>query len=218
MTILILGITGRTGKYVLDEALKNNYTVHALVRDKNKVDVHSSQLVLFEGTPTDKTALADAMKGCEAIISVLNISRTSDFPWAPLRTQATFLSDAMKNILEVAEAQSVRRIILCSAWGANETKKDLPAWFRWLIHHSNIGITYQDHEVQESLLQSSSLEYTIVRPVGLTNSTGDQPIQLSFQNVPKPKLTISRKNVAVFMLKILAEKSFTRQVLTISGK
>jgi uncharacterized protein YbjT (DUF2867 family) len=218
MTILILGITGRTGKYVLEEALKNKYTVHALVRNKNKVHIHSDQLVLFEGIPTDKAVLADAMQKCEAVISVLNISRTSDFPWAKLRTPTTFLSDSIKNVMQVATEQSIKRIIVCSAWGTNETKKDLPGWFRWIINHSHVGAAYKDHEVQESLLQHSPFDFTIVRPTGLTNSTREQGIQVNIQNTPKPKMTISRRSVAIFMMKILAEKSFPRQNVTISRK
>ena len=218
MNILILGATGRTGKYLLEEALKNGHNIHALVRDKNKVANHSNNLFLFEGTPTDRAALANAMKGCEAVLRVLNISRASDFPLAKLRTPKTFLSDSIKNMMAIAAEQNIKRIIICSAWGTNETKKDIPAWFRWLINNSNIGVVYKDHELQELMLQNSLLDYTIVRPVGLTNSTKVKPIQISINNSPKPKLTIGRKNVALFMLKILNGKSFIRQVVTISEK
>ncbi len=68
-----------------------------------------------------------------------------------------FLSDVMKNVIELAEIHKVKRIIACSAWGAAETKKDLPAWFRWFIDNSNIGYTYRDHERQEKLLMNSKL-------------------------------------------------------------
>ncbi|MEI9911535.1 MAG: NAD(P)H-binding protein [Bacteroidota bacterium] len=92
MRILILGATGRTGKLVAEQALQRGHTVHALVRDKNKVKLNHADLTLFEGQPADRAALANAMKGCEAILSALNISRTSDFPWAKLRSPKDFLS------------------------------------------------------------------------------------------------------------------------------
>jgi putative NADH-flavin reductase len=217
MRILILGATGRTGKHLLLEALKNGHTVHVLVRDKSKIHNHSEELTIFEGLPTDQTALKNAMTGCEAILSVLNISRTSDFPWAKLRTPKTFLSDTMKAVIKVAEEEKIKRIVVCSAWGANETKKDIPWWFRWFIDNSNIGVAYHDHELQESILQNTTLNYTLIRPVGLTNFNTVENIRVTINNHPKPKLIISRKNVAAFMLKVLQEDLFIKQTVTISA-
>lgn len=68
MIIFMLGATGRTGQHLLAAALQANHTVHALVRDKSKVETKADNLVLFEGNPGDKAALANAMKGCGAII------------------------------------------------------------------------------------------------------------------------------------------------------
>lgn len=216
MRVLILGATGRTGKHLLSEALKNGHIVHVLVRDKSKIH-RSEQLTIFEGLPTDRTALKNAMTGCEAILSALNISRTSDFPWAKLRTPKTFLSDTIKLVAEIAEEEKIKRIVVCSAWGVNETKKDIPWWFRWFIDNSNIGVAYQDHELQESILQKTALNYTLIRPVGLTNFDKQENIRVTINNYPKPKLIISRKSVAGFMLKVLDEDLFTKQTVTISA-
>ena len=87
--------------------------------------------------------MIQALNDCEALVSALNISRRSDFPWAKLRTPPTLLSDVMNNVGEIAVQVSLKRLVVCSAWGAGETKKDLPAWFRWVIDHSNVGVTYQ---------------------------------------------------------------------------
>ncbi len=217
MRILILGATGRTGKHLVSEALTKGYIVHVLVRDKSKIHNDSEQLKIFEGLPTDPTALKNAMTGCEAILSVLNISRTSDFPWAKLRTPKTFLSDTMKVVVKAAEEEKIKRIVVCSAWGANETKNDIPWWFRWFIDNSNIGVAYHDHELQESILQKTTFNYTIVRPVGLTNFNKTENIRVTINNDPKPKLTISRKSVAGFMLKVLDEDLFFKQIVTISA-
>jgi len=218
MKILLLGATGRTGKHLLQEALAQGHIVHALVRDKGKLYERPDNLFVFEGIPTDSEVLKHAMKGCEAILSVLNISRTSDFPWAKLRTPGTFLSDTIKAVATIANEAHIKRIIVCSAWGTNETKQDIPGWFRWLINNSNIGVTYRDHEVQETYLQHTTFDYTVVRPVGLTNSGKQKQVVVTINNSPKPRLTISRKNVAAFMLDCLQEHSFIRQSVTISER
>lgn len=217
MNVLLLGATGRTGKYVLEYLLNNGHTINVIVRDKNKIGNTSDRLQIFEADITIENLLK-ATNGCEAIISVLNISRTSDFPWAKLRTPKDFLSETMKNILQISKELKIKKLIVCSAWGVHETKKEIPGWFRWVINNSNVGLAYKDHERQENFLRNSELNYTIVRPAGLTNSVKEKEILISQNNIPKPKLTISRKNTARFMVELLEDTSYSRQAVTISSK
>ena len=215
MRVLLLGATGRTGKLVLQQLLKLRHEVRVLVRDKNKISTTSDLLLLVEGNPTDEKALRKAATNCEIVICVLNISRKSDFPWSKLKTPPTLLSDTMKILVTIAKEIELKKIIVCTAWGVNETKKDLPGWFRWFIDHSNIGVAYADHERQEEILASSFINYVIVRPVGLTNSEKEKPIHTSKNNSPKPRLTISRLGTAKFMISQLTDSKFDRQAVTI---
>ncbi|OOQ61675.1 NAD(P)-dependent oxidoreductase [Mucilaginibacter pedocola] len=214
MRILILGATGRTGKLLLQEALKQGYEVNILVRDKAHVPQHPA-LTIFEGQPAE-ALLSKAMAGCEAILSALNISRTSDFPWAKLRTPANFLSATAGLIIRLAPQHNISRIILTSASGTSDTRDHIPWWFKWVIDNSNVGVAYRDHEVQEQLFAASNLNYTIVRPVGLVNSAKSKPVMVSINNMPKPHLTISRLGVAKFMLQVLKDGGYNRQMPVVS--
>ncbi len=218
MHILILGATGRTGERLLHEALADGYRVTILVRDRRKIGISSGKLTVVERATLDADSLQQAISGCDAVISTLNISRTSDFPWSSLRTPPTFLSDLLTRLIPICEAQHVRRLIVVTAWGANETRQHIPFWFRWLIDYSNIGVAYRDHERQEQLLTQSRLDWTIVRPVGLTNGRDHKPLIETTGNQPKPNLTISRTNVARFLLDVVAGKRYIRQAVTISEK
>jgi putative NADH-flavin reductase len=218
MRILILGSTGRTGKHLLEQALQRGHIVTVLVRDKTRIVSKDSNLTVLEGSTLDKTVLANAMNGCEAILSALNISRNNDWPWAKLRSPKDFLSETMKLIVELAPKNNIRRIIFTSAWGVAETKKDIPGWFRWFIDHSNIGYPYLDHERQEDLLKQTSLQWTSVRAAGLTNGKKIKEILVSFNNKPKPRLTVNRRSVAAFMLDVLEKNLYAGQMPVISGK
>jgi uncharacterized protein YbjT (DUF2867 family) len=215
MTILLLGATGRTGKWLLSGALEQGHTVHVLVRDKNRVGIESPHLHVFEGMPTDRSALRAALTGCNAVISALNISRHSDLPWSKLRTPVTLLSDTMKLLVPLCEALSVKRILIISAWGVADTRPHIPGWFRWFIDHSNIGAAYADHERQEKILMGSNLEWTIIRPVGLTNSTREKQVKTSINNAPKPRLTINRKGLADYIVAELERKEFLRRAVVV---
>lgn len=218
MKILLLGATGRTGRWILEEAIGRGHIVHALVRNPAKVKFSNGRLILFEGTPTDSAALEKAMEGCQAIISAINISRTNDFPWSPLRTPKDFLSASMKNIIASAQDHSIDRIVIISAWGVAETRGDIPGWFRWFIEHSNIRYPYNDHAVQEYLLKASALNWTCVRPVGLTNSKKDKTVTVTLDKTSKPTLLIPRRMVAKFMMDVLEKDLYVRQLPVISSK
>ena len=130
MKVLILGASGRTGKLILDESLRKGYDVNCLVRDPKKVRENHDNLKIYKGSPERISDLEKAIKGCDGIISVLNISRKSDFPWSKLRTPPTFLSQVMNNVIPLAEKEGVKRLIVCSAWGVAETEQQIPFWFK----------------------------------------------------------------------------------------
>ncbi len=217
MKILLLGATGRTGKLVLKTAKENDYQINCLVRDTEKVK-NSDKVQVFGGNPNNTDDLEQAMIGCKTIISVLNISRTSDFPWASLRTSPEYLSEVMSKTIKLAEKHNINRLVVCSAWGVAETKDDLPGWFQWFIDNSNIGVAYKDHERQEELLRKSDLDWTIVRPSGLTNSKKKQKIIESYENKPVPKLLISRLSVARFMVEALKRDDLIGKAPVISAE
>ncbi len=215
MRIAIFGATGRTGQHVLRLALKNGFSVNALVRDPKSLEISSDNLSIFIGSPMDKTSVEKTVSDCDAIISCLNISRASEFPWSRLTSPETLLSTFMQNLVDVLGTASSSRIVIMSAWGVAETFADLPGWFQWMIKNSSIKYPYRDHERQENLLTKTNLEWTIVRPSGLTNA-GEQNVRVSFQNSPAPALTISRSAVAKFIMDCIAKREYVRQSPTIS--
>lgn len=215
MKILLLGATGRTGKLVLKMALESGYEVTCLSRNAERID-QKEGLTILEGNPNNKTDLENALTKCDFIISVLNISRKSDFPWATVRTPKNYLSNVMNTLIPIAENNHLKRIIICSAWGVAETKNDIPKWFKWFIKNSNIGITYRDHERQEKIIMDSKLNWTIIRPVGLTNSKKKEIIKESYGNKPKPSITISRQSTAKYIIDSLKDDDLIQKKVTIS--
>lgn len=215
MKILLLGATGRTGKLILQEAIDAGHAVTCLARQSERIPKHDA-VTAIEGDPTNQVDLVKALEGCDAVISSLNVSRTSDFPWSKLRTPEDFLSKTMKLIISVAKEKHVKRLVICSAWGVAETKDDLPVWFKWMIDNSNIGKAYADHERQEQLLETSTLDWTIVRPVGLTNSKRKQEVIETYDNNPKPTLTISRQSLALYLVNCLKNDRLIKRKVVIS--
>ncbi|GAB5399031.1 MAG: SDR family oxidoreductase [Aureisphaera sp.] len=215
--LLLLGATGRTGKWVLETALEKGHEVHCLARDADRIPLKEG-LTVFEGDVTQPEHLSKAIDGCQFVISTLNVSRKSDFPWSGLKTPINFLSNVMTHLVPIAENHHIDRIVVCSAWGVLETEKDIPGWFRWFINNSNIGAAYRDHERQELILEKSNLNWTIVRPVGLTNSVKSQSIKETLDNTSRPSLTISRKSVAKYLVESISQVELIGKKVVISKK
>lgn len=216
MKILILGATGRTGRLIVEEALKQGYNLNVLVRDKSKISLSSKSIKVFQGTPTRRTDLVEAMQGCDLIISALGIIRASDAPWSKLITAKNFISESIKNVIAEADQQNLKRLITVSAWGVGETKKEIPFWLRWLINYTNLGPVYVEHETEEKLLANSNLNWTAVRPVALNDSKKVKTLKVSFNNFPKPSLQISRQSVAKFIVDIVKSDKYDMKSPTIS--
>ncbi len=217
MKILILGGTGRTGKELINEALNRNFEVNAIVRDASKVPTQA-QLKVWEGDVRNAAILDEAMEGCEAVLSCLNISRNSDFPWARLRTPERFLEETLAAVEQAMTRKGIKRLILTSAWGVGDSRAEIPGWFAWFIDHSNVGKAYDQHEVQEAMLAKSELDWTAVRPVGLTNGKKIKKLITSLKGTPKPRLTISRKHTAKFLVDILNDAKHIKETPVISEK
>jgi uncharacterized protein YbjT (DUF2867 family) len=216
MKILILGSTGRTGRVLVTEALKRGYHVNVLVRNKNRLPFPAKSVTVFEGSPVNAADLKIALRGCKAVISALNISRTSDFPWAKLISPPHLLSDTMSTLIPIAKQQNIFRIITVSAWGVLETSSELPFWLKWVIRYSNVAAAYHQHEAQEELLRSSGLNWTAVRPTILFNSGKQEDIKVSYNGSPKPGLFISRYSLAQFALRILQDNIYYKKSPTVS--
>ena len=210
MNILVLGATGRTGNIFARIATENNHQVTAIVRDKNRGTLPKVNYI--EGSPTDEQLLARSLKGTDAVVVSLNINRTSDNPFAKVTSPLTLISDSMKALIPAMEKNNVRRIITISASGVGDSWNHMFLIARLLIRHSNIWKAYQDHDRQEQLIRSSKLDWTIVRPVMLTNKESDAYKAI----IGKPTGgSISRAGVARYALDALEGGKDIREVVTL---
>lgn len=212
--IAVLGATGRTGIWIVKESLNRGYAVNALVWPQSDLNIEHPDLRIIKGSPTSTEDLTQTMEGCEAVLSALNISRKTEWwPWSPLTGSPTFLSEVAAEIVTIAKKTNLKRCLIVTAWGTGESKQDIPGFFRFMIDNTKIGVVYRDHERQEAIWEKSGLDWTIVRPVGLTNDTDEMPVGTLLESkITKPdKLTISRRMVAEFLLDALENGSFIQQ-------
>jgi putative NADH-flavin reductase len=215
MKILILGITGRTGRLVAMEAIKRGHKIVGIARDPSKVQVKDAEI--FTGTPYNFETVQKAITGCDSVVSTLNIFPQSQSLFGKIRTPLDSMSVSIKNTVKAMEETGIKRIVLMTALGVGDSGSEVPALFSLMVKATNIKYAYADHLVQEKVLENSNLDWTIVRPVGLTNKNEDLSILYNLKGVGKITSSISRNAVAHFILDCIEKGQFIRQKPGISN-
>lgn len=207
MRILVLGASGRTGLQVVDQALGHGHDVTALVRDPGGFTVEHPRLSVVAGDARDAAAVQSAVEGQDAVISALG-SRGE--------RPVTVYSDGIANAIRAMAARDVRRLVVCSAGGAGGRQNELPLPVRLFMMSPGMKAIYEDLERMEGDVMLSDLDWTIVRPAGLT----DGPLTGRYRAVPGsvvPKGTrISRADVAALMLKCATTQLYSRMAVAVA--
>jgi len=215
MKILILGITGRTGSLVAAEAIKRGYTVVGIARDKSRVAVPEAQII--EGTPYDYDTVNKAIEGCDCVISTLNVFPQSHGLFGKVKGPVDSMSVSIKNVVKLMSEKNIKRIVVMTAHGVGNSVKQLPGFFKLMIRVTNIKYSYADHELQENVLEKTSLDWTVVRPVGLNDKSENLSILVNLNNEGTIKSMISRNAVAHFMLDCIEKQQYIKQKPAISN-
>ena len=217
MEVLLIGASRGLGYQVLNELLSKEITVNCLIRRKGLINLESKFLNIFYGDATNLSDLKKSIGNSECIISTINVQRKNIFPWSRLTNSKTTISDFAKNSI-IVSGKKINRIITISAWGVGESMEKIPKLFKFLIKFSNLKYPYIDHNIHEKVIENSNLNWTIIRPTALTNETKYHDIE-EFKGKRKiNKITIGRKSLAKYVVKIIDDKYFYRKKITVSRK
>src|SRR5947209_7148182 len=201
--ILIFGATGGTGKELVAQALQRGHDVTAFVRDPGKLAVSHAHLRVQQGDLQEPETVRAVIPNHQAVLSALG-TRTLG--------KSTLLSNGLKEIIKSMTASGVRRLLWESSLGVGETRGQLGPLYNWLLIPLMLRNVFADKELQESIIRSSPLDWTIVQPASLTNGprTGKYragPNACRDRSTPR----ISRADVAHFMLEEVANPRYMTQ-------
>jgi len=217
MKLLIVGATGRTGQIIVDQALERGHEVTALVRDASKL-AERHNLSIKTGSPTVTEDVASALEGVDAVLVALNNARKSDNPWAKPVSPANLLEDSVKTLAAEMGKTGIKRLVMISALGVADSFPDAPWIMRMIIPRSNAKIAFVDHDKVDAFLRTTDLDWTLMRAAALSNANGSKSMIVSDGRTPKPAMSISRANLAQFMLEAVETASHIRATPVLSEK
>ena len=204
MKIIIFGASGKTGKLVVEKALQEDYTVTAFVREAAKLDIQHSNLTIIQGEATNEEAVKAAIAEHDAVISCLGSSSGLG--------KTTILHEMGKNIVNGMKANQVSRIVYMASAGVD---KEIPG-ISGKIMMKLLANVLEDHRNALNEIKSNNLTYTIARPMGLTDKPFTGTYRETFTGVPGGSRTISRADVADFIIRSLEDEKYLNQSVALA--
>ena len=203
MKIIVFGATGMIGKEVVKQALYNGNTIKAFGRNVFTEGLpEDDKLDLIQGALFDEGEVYKAVKGCDAVVSVLGGSTDS--------TDKT-RSLGMKNIVKQMEKAGIKRIVTLGGMGVLDgangklvmNEEDFPA------QYYAVSV---EHKKALEFLQNSTLEWTFVCPPMIEAGVPTGVFKTEIDHLPEPnEFKIGSGDLALFMLKELEQKQFVKQ-------
>lgn len=220
--ILLIGATGRTGRLVLDSALRRGHKVTALIRPSSSLPPHTN-LSISKGSPlgaADITTALSLTSGPVVIISTLGQTRTSGNPFAATTSPPLFMSHSASAVVEAVKASAcpVQKIIVMSMFGAGSSFANLNFLMRAIMQYSNMKQTLEDQNAVDQIIKQSGLNFVMPRPAMLKGDVslpvktfGDAGGSAGFMP------SVSPQSVAEFMLDVVVSDQWDGSTSVLSN-
>lgn len=205
--VAVLGGGGRTGNYLVNQLLKEGFSVKLLLRHPENFPIQNNQIEMIKGDALDLESIKSLLKDCQAVLST--IGQRKDEPLVA--------SAATKNILQVMNDYGIERYVLLAGlnidtpFDKKSTKTQMATdWMK-----ANFPIIQEDRQKAYDLLVESTTDWTQVRVPFIEFSELSSEISIDLEDCLGDK--ISAFDIAAFMIQEMAASKFSRKSPFISA-
>ncbi len=203
MRMTIIGGSRGTGRLLAEAARDAGHEVTVLSRSG---DVPSGVRSLT-GSATDPAAAREAVSDADAV--VVTVGGAKGVP----RQRAT----VTRTVVDAMQAEGVRRLLVQSSLGAGGSGSQMPLPLG-LLMKVLLAKPLADHDAQEDIVTASGLDWTIVRPTGLTGKPATGQWQsLEVTDPGTLRGSIPRADLAVCMLGLVEDQSAVGKAYGVSS-
>jgi uncharacterized protein YbjT (DUF2867 family) len=204
--VLVAGATGGTGQAAVEQALEKGYAVRVLVRDKERASTLFGDRVSYAiGDVREPRSLRAAVRGARYVISAVGSSAARD----PENSPELVDYGGVKALAEASKMAGVEQFVLTSSMGVTNPDHQLNQILDNILQWKLKG---------ENAVRATGINYTIVRPGGLTNGPGGQSGIKVLQGDPREAVgRISRNDVGAVLIQALGRKEAYGKTFEIVG-
>ncbi len=210
MRITVFGATGGTGKQLVGQALAEGDEIVAFARKPSKLNIMDKNLTIVQGELTDQALIERAVKGANAVISVLGPRGGS---------KSKPLTEGMQNIIAAMKKQGIRRLIITSTLSAKDPNDPLNFRTKALVNLVKVTMhdAYEEIVSVAETVRDSDLDWTIVRLTMLNNNPKSGKVKAGYVGKGEVGTWISRADLADFLLRQVQDTKYLRQAPAISN-
>ncbi len=199
--VALLGATGKAGKYILRELLRQNYPVKALIRKPENFSITHPLLEIVKGDIKDFETARLLLSQCQVIISSIG----------PKKDEPLVQSLATTNILKAMEELHVKRYILLAGLNvdipgdqksnANQASSE---WMRQTFPEA-----VADRQLTYDILSDSKTDWTLVRLPWIEQTVERRGLIVNLKDCLGEK--ISTTDLADFITKQIISSEYIRK-------
>lgn len=211
MKLTVFGATGKSGRILVRKALEAGHELTAFARTPEKLDARHDRLSVVKGDALDAAAVAEAIRGSDAVVSLIGVN--------PKSLEPVFAA-SVANMIAGMRAAGVRRLVLSAGAGVGDPNdagglagRLIGGLIKLLARRA-----YEDGLAAAAAIRAAAdLDWTMVRLPMLSDEPGGRgSLRIGYLGKGTgPRL--SREDLAGFMLRELVERRYVRQAPVISN-
>lgn len=211
MRLTVFGANGGTGRILVGQALEAGHEVVAVTRRPAGFPFTHPRLVIAGADVHDGQAVSSALRGSDAVLSVLGVPFT--------RKPVTVYSAGISSITAAMSRLGLKRIVAVTS-SAVEPHRHAGGGFMLnrviqpLVSRTIGKTSYADMRVLEERLRESDLDWTVVRPSGLFDSGRVSSYRAS--DGPLDGVFTSREDLAACLLEQAGSPGFARKAIEVT--
>lgn len=219
MKIAVLGATGQTGQQLVNQALQQGHIITAIVRNPSKLAINHENLKVVEGNIFSEDSLKPHFTGQDAVMSCLGFPPSMFYGVTGYTQSMTATLSAMREV-------KVNRIITMTSWYTDPNSGTRCSFFiRFMLLPIIRSVLSNMYEMEKLLEKTEDINWTVVRPPGLQNTPVTDKEFLTHEGYYVPDendnpvgQTVSRSDVARFMLSLLSNNTWIKKAVSIITK
>lgn len=213
MNIVVFGATGATGRLVVQSALAAGHAVTAFVRETSRMSVAHPALRIVEGDAMDSASVASAVQGMDAVVCTLGTMPEAKADRGRRQPDVPVCSVGTRNIIASLHRPDLRLIVESSVCVGSSY--DTGRFGAGVVVRLALKRVMADKEEQEAAVKDSACNWTILRPVKLTNKPAMGNLKAGVDLPWYLTSKATRADVANYMVQILGDAATFKKAMTL---
>ena len=194
--VLVIGASRGIGLETVKALLRAGHSVRAMSRSAAGIPIQDTNLEKVSGDALDRDTIRNALQDVDVVIQTLGV----DFAPRLIFEGTSLFSQSTRVLVDAMKAAGVKRLVSVTGLGAGDSRGHGGLLYDRVVFPLLLKRVYDDKDVQEWIIRSSGLDWTIVRPGLLTNRPATGRYRVLAASKDWRFGAISRTDVADFLV------------------